>query len=152
MTAEGKAARQLAESFIGRAGRFIEPAVEPLGWDWRIGVAAISSFPAREVVISTLGTLFSLGNVDETSEDLRDALKRARWPDGRPLFTVATALSVMVFFALCAQCLATLAVIRRETGSWIWPGITFGYMTVLAYVCAFIVYQVAVVLGAGGAA
>jgi ferrous iron transport protein B len=145
------ASQQLAGSYIGQAGHFIEPAVRPLGWDWRIGVAAIASFPAREVVISTLGTLFSLGDgVDESSEELRAALSKATWPDGRPLFTAVTALSLMVFFALCAQCLATLAVIKRETGSWLWPAVTFGYMTTLAYVCALLVYQIGTRLAGGG--
>ncbi len=133
----------LTNSFLGRTGRFIEPVVRPLGWDWRIGMAAIASFPAREVIIATLGTIFSLGgDVDSESDTLRGALASATWPDGRPLFTVATAVSVMVFFALCAQCGATLMVIRRETGQWRWPVLTFTYMTVLAYVAAWLAYAV----------
>jgi ferrous iron transport protein B len=133
----------LANSVLGRTGRFIEPAVRPLGWDWRIGMAAIASFPAREVIIATLGTIFSLGgDVDEESDTLRSTLASATWPDGRPLFTVATAVSVMVFFALCAQCGATLMVIRRETGQWRWPVLTFSYMTLLAYVAAWLSYSV----------
>jgi len=136
-------AELLANSILGRAGHWIEPAVRPLGWDWRIGMAAIASFPAREVIIATLGTIFSLGgDVDEESDTLRSALASAKWPDGRPLFTVATAVSVMVFFALCAQCGATLMVILRETGQWRWPVLTFSYMTALAYVAAWLSFVV----------
>jgi ferrous iron transport protein B len=136
-------AQLLSNSVLGRTGRFIEPAVKPLGWDWRIGMAAIASFPAREVIIATLGTIFSLGgDVDEESDTLRAALTSATWPDGRPLFTVATAVSIMVFFALCAQCGATLMVILRETGQWRWPVLTFTYMTVLAYVAAWLSFTV----------
>jgi ferrous iron transport protein B len=136
-------AELLSNSVLGRTGRFIEPAVKPLGWDWRIGMAAIASFPAREVIIATMGTIFSLGgDVSEESDTLRSALATATWPDGRPLFTVATAVSIMVFFALCAQCGATLMVIRRETGQWRWPVLTFTYMTVLAYVAAWIAFTV----------
>jgi ferrous iron transport protein B len=136
-------AELLSNSVLGRTGRFIEPAVRPLGWDWRIGMAAIASFPAREVIIATLGTIFSLGgDVDADSDTLRATLSAATWPDGRPLFTVATAVSIMVFFALCAQCGATLMVIRRETGQWRWPVLTFTYMTVLAYAAAWLSYTV----------
>lgn len=136
-------ARWLADSYLGRVGHAIEPAVKPLGWDWRIGCAAIASFPAREVVVATLGVIFNLGSeVDEESPQLRDTLQRATWPDGRPLFTLPVALSLMVFFSLCAQCAATLVTIRRETNSWRWPTFTFVYMTGLAYVGALVTYQV----------
>jgi ferrous iron transport protein B len=136
-------ARLLENSFLGRTGKFIEPAVRPLGWDWRIGMASIASFPAREVIIATLGTIFSLGgDIEGEDQSLRTALSSATWPDGRPLFTVATAVSVMVFFALCAQCGATLMVIRRETGQWRWPIFTFTYMTLLAYVAAWAAFVV----------
>jgi ferrous iron transport protein B len=142
------------QSVLGRVGRAIEPAVRPLGWDWRVAVAALASFPAREVVVGTLGILYQQGKVD--TEEIRDAgaevgetglgraLRDARWDDDptRPVFTVPAALSLMVFFALCCQCASTLAVIRRETGSWRWPAFTFAYMTLLAYVAALVVYQV----------
>lgn len=140
------------QSILGRAGHWIEPLVRPLGWDWRIGSAAIASFPAREVVVATLGILFDVGgDVDVEDEAdrgrLQQAMEGAKW-DGtdRPLFTLATALSIMVFFALCAQCAATLAVIKRETNSWRWPVFTFAYMTTLAYVASFLVYQTATAL------
>jgi ferrous iron transport protein B len=142
-------------SWLGRFGQAIEPAVRPLGWDWRIGVAALASFPAREVVVGTLGIIYRQGKVD--SEEIREtgweqigetglgqALRHARWDDdpGRPVFTIPAVLSLLVFFALCCQCASTLAVIKRETHSWRWPLFTFGYMTALAYVAALIVYQV----------
>jgi ferrous iron transport protein B len=135
------------QSYLGRAGRLIEPAVKPLGWDWRIGCAVIASFPAREVVVAALGVIFNVGEEgsDKPGRDgtrFQRALREATW-DGsrRPLFDVPVALSVMVFFALCAQCVATLAVIRRETNSWRWPAFTFAYMTALAYAGALVTYQ-----------
>jgi ferrous iron transport protein B len=139
--------RLLADSYLGRSGRLIEPVVRPLGWDWRIGVSVIASFPAREVVLATMGTIFSLGSEvaddgEENQSRFVSALQNSKWPDGQPLFTLPVAVSIMVFFALCAQCAATLMIIRRETNSWRWPIVTFVYMTGLAYVAAFVVYQV----------
>jgi ferrous iron transport protein B len=139
-------------SFLGRAGRAIEPVVRPLGWDWRIGCAALASFPAREVVLATMGVIYNLGDVDPGEADGASALERrlraARW-DGtsRPVFTLPVALSIMVFFALCAQCASTLVVIGRETGSWIWPVVTFVYMTSLAWLGAFAIYRIGLALG-----
>jgi ferrous iron transport protein B len=133
----------LERSYLGRFGHAVEPLVKPLGWDWKIGVGVIASFPAREVIISTLGTIYSLGSdVNEESPQLRDELKRSTWPDGSPVFTLPVAVSIMVFFALCAQCVSTLLVIRRETNSWGWAAFTFVYMTGLAYIGALICYQV----------
>ena len=137
-------------SFLGRAGQWIEPVVRPLGWDWRIGAAAIASFPAREVVMGVLGVIYQMGpEVDVGAEGdqsrLRDQLRAARWDDsGEPVYNLPVALSIMVFFALCAQCAATLAVIRRETNSWRWPVFTFVYMTALAYVGALLTYQIGI--------
>jgi ferrous iron transport protein B len=149
-TPEGlAAARQGAaqrHSFLGRAGRMIEPVVRPLGWDWRIGCAALA------VVLATMGVIYNLGDVDTGDADGATALERrlraARW-DGttRPVFTLPVALSIMVFFALCAQCASTLVVIGRETGSWIWPVVTFVYMTGLAWLGAFAIYQLGTRLG-----
>jgi len=137
---------QERQSFLGRAGKLIEPVVRPLGWDWRIGSAVLASFPAREVVVATMGVIFDVGeDVDEGEGEQRlvSALQSATWPDtGAPLFNVPVALSVMVFFALCAQCVSTLAVIGRETQSWTWPALSFAYMTVLAYIGAFLAYHV----------
>jgi ferrous iron transport protein B len=153
-----------SHSYLGRMGKAIEPAVRPLGWDWRIGMAALASFPAREVVVGTLGIIYNTGMVEADAvrnpEDeravqsvgrLRTALRDATWEDGRgPVFTVPAVLSLMVFFALCCQCASTLAVIRRETRSWWWPGFTFVYMTGLAYLGALVVFQVGTWLSFSG--
>jgi ferrous iron transport protein B len=142
-------AELMSRSVLGRAGQAIEPVVRPLGWDWKIGVSVIASFPAREVVIGTLGTIYSLGGeVDEESKDLEGALQAATWPDGRPVYGVPVALSLMVFFALCAQCASTLVIMRRETNSWRWPVFCFVYMTALAYVGAWATYQAAMAIAA----
>lgn len=133
----------LETSYLGRFGKAIEPTVRPLGWDWRIGVGVLASFPAREVIVSTLGTIYSLGgDVDETDSGLQNALRESKWADNRPVYSIPVAMSIMVFFALCAQCVSTLMVIRRETNSWGWSVFTFTYMTVLAYVGAFLAYQI----------
>jgi ferrous iron transport protein B len=132
----------MRQSYLGRIGQWLEPLVRPLGWDWRIGCAVVASFPAREVVVGTLGVIYNLGE-DEGSTALRDSLHAARWDDtGRPVFDIPVALSIMVFFALCAQCVSTLAIIGRETNSWRWPVFAFVYMTSLAYVGALITYQI----------
>ena len=133
----------LTDSYLGRFGKWIEPAVKPLGWDWRIGIGVLASFPAREVIVSTLGTIYSLGgDVDADDRGLQSAIQSATWPDGRPVYSIPVALSIMVFFALCAQCASTLMVIRRETNHWGWAAFTFGYMTLLAYIAAWIAYVV----------
>jgi len=135
----------LRGSVLGQVGRTIEPMFKPLGWDWRIGVGVIASFPAREVIIATLGTIYSLGgDVDESDDGLRGTLKAATWPDGEKVFSIPVALSIMVFFALCAQCVSTLMVIRRETNSWRWPIFSFVYMTTLAWIGAFLTYQIGI--------
>lgn len=137
------AEKLLAESYLGQFGKLIEPAVQPLGWDWKIGVGVLASFPAREVIVATLGTLYSLGgDVSEESPGLQDALRSASWPDGRPVYSIPVALSIMVFFALCAQCASTLMVIRRETNHWGWAAFTFGYMTAIAYIGAWLAFTI----------
>ncbi|MBT3211685.1 MAG: ferrous iron transport protein B [Planctomycetaceae bacterium] len=146
---QGEALRQ---SFLGQAGRFIEPVVKPLGWDWRIGCAAVASFPAREVVLGVLGVIYNLGDVDPGEEEgagmLIRQLRSATW-DGtdRKVFTLPVALSIMVFFALCAQCASTLVIIGKETASWVWPLVSFTYMTALAWIGAFCVFQLGTTLG-----
>jgi len=136
------------QSLLASAGHVIEPVVKPLGWDWRIGCAVIASFPAREIVVATLAVIYDLGeNVDfesdEGSNRLRAKLHEATWDDsGEPVFNVPVALSILVFFALSAQCAATLAVIQRETNSWRWPAFVFGYMTLLAYCGAYMTHRV----------
>ena len=137
-----------SQSLLGRFGKTLEPVVKPLGWDWRIGMAALASFPAREVMVGTMGLIFNQGQGEAGEEEYRNrvgrGLQNTAWEDdpGRKLFTVPVALSVMVFFALCCQCTSTLAVIKRETNSWAWPAFTFVYMTVLAYGGAWLVYWI----------
>lgn len=139
---------QLRNSILGQAGQVIEPLVRPLGWDWRIGCAAVASFPAREVVMSVLGVIYNLGSDldigdEEGQQSLRDKLQDATWDEtGEPVYSIPVALSIMVFFALCAQCAATLATIGRETNTWRWPIFAFVYMTTLAYLGALITFQV----------
>ena len=140
----------LRQSWLGRMGRTIEPAFEPLGWDWRVTMAALASFPAREVVVGSLGAIFNASAEDGSDNGgLRQSLKEARRDDGSPVFNIAVALSLMVFFALCAQCASTLAVIRRESGHWGWAAFTFGYMTVLAWLAGALVFHAAVAFGLG---
>jgi ferrous iron transport protein B len=135
-------------SYLGMAGKAIEPAVRPLGWDWKIGIATLASFPAREVIIATLGTIYSLGSgEDETSDRLMDKMRSEQWPDGRPVYSLATALSIMVFFALCAQCASTLMIVKREMNSWGWAVFSFTYMTTLAYFGAWLTYTIGHWLG-----
>jgi ferrous iron transport protein B len=129
-----------AQSWLGMTGKFMEPAVEPLGWDWRIGLSALASFPAREVMVGTLGIVYNEGKQTGDDDEAFRGRIGARLHDA---FTVPVALSVMVFFALCCQCASTLAVIKRETNSWFWPIFTFVYMTVLAYVGALVTFQTA---------
>lgn len=133
-------------SFLGRAGRALEPVFEPLGWDWRIGMAALASFPAREVIVGTLGIIYDVGELDAGDDVARSALSaavREHWKADptRGRYGVAVALSVMVFIALCMQCFSTLAVIWRETRRIAWPVFTFVYMTTLAYLGALVTFQ-----------
>lgn len=134
----------LFNSFAGRIGQLIEPVVRPLGFDWQIGVGIISSFAAREVIVSTLAIVYGVGK-DEVEGDtggFYTTLSNARRSDGTLVFTAATSMSLMVFYVLAMQCLPTQAITRRETNSWKWPVFQLVYMTVLAYVASFITYQV----------
>ncbi|MCA9734374.1 ferrous iron transport protein B [candidate division KSB1 bacterium] len=136
------------QTYAGCIGHFIEPAIRPLGFDWKIGVGLITSFAAREVMVSTLGTLYNVQDADETSISLRQAMKRDRHSDsGKPVYTPLSAISLMVFFVLACQCMSTLAIIRRETNTWRWPIFLFIYMLVLAYGASFVVYQTGLLLG-----
>lgn len=137
----------LNQSIMGRMGKFFEPIFRPAGFDWKITVGVLASFPAREVIISTLGVIYALGgDVDEESGDLRSSLANATWPEGpragQPVFTIPVVIAIMVFFALCQQCGATLAVIAKEVG-WRWAATSFIMMTVLAWLGAVLVYQIA---------
>jgi ferrous iron transport protein B len=131
---------KLEHSYAGILGRTIEPAIRPLGYDWRIGIALITSFAAREVFVGTMATLYSVGD-DQQGLLLRDKLRSAKKEDGSPLFTLATGVSLMLFYLFAMQCMSTLAITRRETKSWKWPVIQFSYMTAIAYLMSFIAYQ-----------
>lgn len=144
-----EAADQLANSLGGRFGHAIEPAIRPIGFDWQIGVGIIGAFAAREVFISTLGVVFGIGEADEENTPLRQALRDARHADGTPVMTPLSGISLMIFFLLACQCMSTIAVVRRESGSWKWPVFLFSYMTVLAYMASFAVYQGGQLLGFG---
>jgi ferrous iron transport protein B len=135
------AAQHLAQSLLGRIGHVIEPVFTPLGWDWRVSAAVIAGFPAREVVVAVLGTIYAVGD-EADEESLEERLTSATWPDGRLVFTLPMVLGLLVFYAWCLQCAATLAVIRRETNSWRWPIFAWSYMTALGYAAALIIYQV----------
>ncbi len=140
LTANQAAAVQLEQSWLGRAGKFVEPVFEPLGWDWRVSSAVIAGFPAREVVVAVMGTIYAVG--DEADDSTLSArLKSATWPDGRLVFTLPMVLGLLIFYACCLQCAATLAVIRRETGGWGWPAFAWIYMTSIGYFGALLVYQ-----------
>ena len=128
-------------SYLGRLGRWMEPAFAPLGWDWKIGTATLASFPAREVIVGTLNIIYA---TDEEEKDELESAIQSEWATDpvRGKYGIPVALSVMVFFALCCQCASTLAVIKRETRSWWWPAFTFVYMTALAYVAALVTFQI----------
>jgi len=147
---EEEAGQRLRESFGGQLGQVIEPVIEPLGYDWRVGIGVIGAFAAREVFVSTLGVVFSIQDADEENERLRDRLTSAEREDGSQLLTPLVGVSLMIFFVLSCQCMSTLAVIKRESQSWRWPTFIFVYMTTVAYVVSLVVYQVGSALGWGG--
>ena len=137
-----KSQQLLENSYAGILGRTIEPVIEPLGYDWKIGIALVTSFAAREVFVGTMATLYSVGDdADENSETLRNKMASAKRTDGTAVYTKATGYSLMIFYLLAMQCMSTLAVVKRETGTWKWPLIQLGYMTAIAYLLSFIVYQ-----------
>ncbi len=132
---------KLENSYAGILGKTIEPAIAPLGYDWKIGIALITSFAAREVFVGTMATIYSVGDNDEGSLLLKEKMKAAVRPDGKPVFTLASGLSLMIFYVFAMQCMSTLAVVKRETRTWKWPVIQLIYMTGLAYVMSWVVYQ-----------
>ncbi len=147
--AAAESSAHLANSYGGRLGHAIEPAIKPLGFDWKIGVGIIGAFAAREVFVSTLGIVYAVGDADEKSEPLREALRNEKTADGKRAYSPLVAVSLLIFFALAMQCMSTLAIVRRETGGWRWPAFLFVYMTTLAYICSFLVYQGGKLLGFG---
>tara|TARA_R110002072_G_scaffold136119_4_gene278012 strand:+ start:6666 stop:8867 length:2202 start_codon:yes stop_codon:yes gene_type:complete len=141
-------AAEIHHSAAGRLGRTIEPAIAPLGFDWKMGIGLIGAFAAREVFVSTMGLVYGIGDeVDEESDTLREKIHAEKRPDGSKAYTALVGLSLMVFFALACQCMSTLAVVKRETQTWRWPLFMFVYMTALAWICSFAVYQGGLWLG-----
>ena len=136
-----QAAEKIALSYAGQFGKTIEPVIKPLGFDWKMGVGLVSAVAAKEVLVSTLATIYSVGDAEEDSQSLQQALA------ADSTFSPLVALSLMVFTLLYSPCLAVLAVIRRETNSWKWPAFSFVYSTVLAWVMAFVVFQGGTLLG-----
>ena len=146
----GDEGQQLRNSYAGKLGHVIEPVIQPLGFDWKIGVALIASFAAREVLVSTLSIIYNVGkDSDAESPSLISAVRDAKKDDGTRAWTPLTALTLMVFFVLAMQCMSTVAVVRRETNSWAWALFMVGYMTGLAYLAAFLTYQGGRLLGFG---
>lgn len=141
LTREWKA-QNLENSYAGIMGKAFEPVIRPLGFDWKIGIALITSFAAREVFVGTMATLYSISEDDRDSDKkLREKMRDARGENGKPVYNLASGLSLMIFYVLAMQCMSTLAVVKRETRSWKWPVIQFAYMTALAYLMSLLVYQ-----------
>ncbi len=133
--------KRLELSYAGRLGKFIEPAIRPLGFDWKIGISLITSLAAREVFVGTMATIYGAGD-DDNTQPVRERMRAERDPEtGKPVYTLATGISLMLFYAFAMQCVSTIAVVKRETKSWKWPAIQFAYMGVLAYVASLIAYQ-----------
>ena len=141
-------AEAISQSYAGQMGHFIEPAIRPLGYDWKIGIGLIGSFAAREVFVGTMAIVYNIeGDVEKDTKSLRDTMRAEKRDDGGPVFTPLVCISLMVFYVLAMQCISTVAIVRRETNSWGWPLFQIGYMTVLAYVGAFLVFHVGHLLG-----
>ena len=121
-------------------GHAIEPAIRPLGYDWKIGIALITSFAAREVFVGTMATLYSVGD-DSDAIYIKDKMRIARHPDGRPVYTLASGLSLLIFYVFAMQCMSTLAIVKRETNTWKWPMVQLVGMTGIAYVAALVAFQ-----------
>ena len=139
---------QVEQSWAGKSGKLIEPLISPLGYDWKIGIGLIGAFAAREVFVSTLGVVYSIGDdTDEENAGLHSAMLSDLRKDGTKLWTIPTALSVLVFFVIAMQCISTVAVMKQETGGWKWPLIQLVSMNLLAYCSAFIVFQVFTLFG-----
>jgi len=145
-----QAGERLRGSFAGQAGRLLEPLIAPLGFDWKIGIGIVSSFAAREVFVSTMSIVYNVAEgADENThtKDLAQVLRQQKRPDGAPVYTGLTAVTLMVFYVLAMQCVSTVAVVRRETNSWKWPLFQWVYMGVLAWVFAFVTCQGGKLLG-----
>ncbi|MDF0707897.1 ferrous iron transport protein B [Flagellimonas okinawensis] len=134
------ASYKLEHSYIGQAGKAFEPLVKPLGYDWKIGIAVLTSFAAREVFVGTLATIYSVGSDEE--ETIKNRMAAELDENGQPLFNLASGISLMLFYAFAMQCMSTLAIVKRETNSWKWPMIQLGFMSIFAYIIALIAYQI----------
>ena len=134
------ASYKLEHSYIGQAGKAFEPIVKPLGYDWKIGIAVLTSFAAREVFVGTLATIYSVGSDEE--ETIKNRMPAELDESGKPLFNLASGISLMLFYAFAMQCMSTLAIVKRETNSWKWPMLQLGFMSVFAYIIALIAYQI----------
>jgi ferrous iron transport protein B len=134
------ASHRLEHSFIGQMGKLIEPVVRPLGYDWKIGIAVLTSFAAREVFVGTLATIYSVGNDEE--ETIKNRMAAEVRKDGTPLFNLASGISLLLFYAFAMQCMSTLAVVKRETNTWKWPMFQLAFMSAFAYIVAFTAYQI----------
>ncbi len=144
-----EAGEKLRHSFAGMAGRAIEPIIAPLGFDWKIGIGVVASFAAREVFVSTMSTVYNVGEVDDDMKNLKQTLQEQQRPDGTQVYTALTAVTLMVFYVFAMQCVSTVVVVRRETNSWKWPFFQWLYMGALAWVLAFITYHGGKMLGWG---
>ena len=142
-----EAGEKLRQSFAGRLGRAIEPTLKPLGFDWKIGIGIVTSFAAREVFVSTLSVVYNVGGDGENTASLAEVMKSERRSDGRAMYTPLTGITLMVFYVFAMQCVSTVAVVRRETNSWKWPIFQTVYMTSLAWILAFLTYQIGTRLG-----
>ena len=136
-------AEKLSLSYAGRSGKLIEPIIEPLGFDWKIGIALITSFAAREVFVGTMSTIYSVGDSGDDIKTVREKMSQEKnLKTGQPRYTLAVGWSLMLFYAFAMQCMGTLAVVKRETGSWKWPILQFVFMGVLAYLSSFLIYRI----------
>ena len=145
-----EAGEKLRQSFAGRFGRLIEPAIAPLGFDWKIGVGIVASFAAREVFVSTMSLVYNVGDYqksDAATKSLAQTMRAQRRPDGTPVYTTLLALTLMVFYVFALQCVSTVAIVRRETNSWKWPLFQWLYMGLLAWLLAFATYHGGKLLG-----
>jgi ferrous iron transport protein B len=132
----------LQNSYAGKIGKFIEPAITPLGYDWKVGIALVTSFAAREVFVGTMATLYSVEGGDDADRfTLSQKMKMAKREDGSFVYNLASGLSLLIFYVFAMQCMSTLAIVKRETKGWKWPMIQLGYMTFLAYTLSLLVYQ-----------
>jgi ferrous iron transport protein B len=134
------AAFKLEHSYLGLVGKAIEPAIAPLGYDWKIGIALVSSFAAREVFVGTLATIYNVGSDEENT--IKNKMATEVNAAGRPVFNLASGISLMLFYAFAMQCMSTLAIVKKETNSWKWPSLQLVIMTFIAYITAFGAYQI----------